>query len=51
MRSGRGKGDLGFHRAAYFWHTGQKYVERPFCTMRFTVPLHPGVGQGSPSRS
>jgi len=31
---------------AYFWHTGQKKVERPPCTMRRTVPEHPGVTQG-----
>ena len=35
----------------YFWHTGQKNVERPPCTMRRTVPEHPGVTQASPSRS
>ena len=36
---------------AHFWHTGQKNVERPVCTMRRMVPLQPGVGHGSPSRS
>ena len=39
------------HLAAYFWHTGQKNVERPVCTMRRMMPLQPGVGQGWPSRS
>src|SRR3974390_1506925 len=33
----------------HFWQLGQKKVERPCCTMRFTVPLQ--LGQGSPSRS
>jgi len=35
----------------YRWHTGQKNVERPVCTMRLMVPLQPGVEQCSPSRS
>jgi hypothetical protein len=35
----------------YFWHTGQKNVDRPTCTIRFTVPLQPGVTHFSPSRS
>ena len=35
----------------YLWHTGQKNVERPVCTMRLMVPLQPGVGHGLPSRS
>ena len=35
----------------HLWHFGQKKVERPFCTMRLTTPVQPGVTQGSPSRS
>jgi len=35
----------------YRWHTGQKNVERPVCTMRLMVPVQPGVGQRSPARS
>jgi hypothetical protein len=38
-------------RYGAFWHTGQKNVERPDCTMRWIVPVQSGVGQGSPSRS
>ncbi len=33
------------------WHTGQKKVARPVCTMRRIVQPHPGVGQGLPARS
>ena len=35
----------------YLWHTGQKNVDRPVCTMRLIVPLQPGVGHFAPSRS
>jgi hypothetical protein len=38
-------------RPRHFWQTGQKNVDRPVCTMRLTVPGHPGVTQRSPSRS
>lgn len=33
-----------------FWQSGQKKVERPPCTMRFTTPRHPSVRHGSCSR-
>ncbi len=36
---------------AFFWQTGQKKVERPDWTIRATMPVQSGVGQGSPSRS
>ena len=36
---------------AHFWHFGHQNVERPFCTKRLTMPLHPAVWHGSPSRS
>jgi len=35
----------------HLWHFGQKKVERPFCTMRLTTPVQPGVTQAPPSRS
>jgi hypothetical protein len=38
-------------RPVYRWHTGQKKVDLPDCTMRVTVPSQPGLGQASPSRS
>ena len=38
-------------KQVHFWHVGQKNVDRPFCTMRLTVPPQPGVGHGLPSRS
>ena len=38
-------------RQSYRWHTGQKNVERPVCTIRRMTPLQPAVGHGSPSRS
>lgn len=37
--------------AVHRWHTGQKKVERPPCTMRRIVPRQLGVGQGWPARS
>lgn len=36
---------------AFLWQTGQKKVERPDWTIRVTVPVQSGVGQGSPSLS
>jgi hypothetical protein len=39
------------HPTAYLWHTGQKNVDRPLCTIRLTTPSHPCVTQGLPSRS
>ena len=38
-------------RPGYRWHTGQKKVERPPCTIRLIAPLQPGVGHGRPARS
>ena len=35
----------------FLWHTGQKKVDRPDCTMRRITPPQPGVGQGAPARS
>ena len=46
-----GDGGVSCRRDSYFWHTGQKNVERPFCTIRLIVPAQPRVGQRSPSRS
>jgi hypothetical protein len=42
--------EFAVHRV-HRWHTGQKKVERPPCTMRRIVPRQPCVGQGSPARS
>jgi hypothetical protein len=38
-------------KSDYFWHTGQKNVDLPVCTMRLMVPRQSGVGHGWPSRS
>ncbi len=34
----------------YVWHSGQKKVDRPPWTMRFTTPLRVPQAQDSPSR-
>ena len=48
---GTGNGQAAVGLAAHFWQTPQKKVERPDCTIRRIVPLHPGVGHCSLSRS